>query len=313
MILEDNPNYAKTGCNKGWLPFHYACEAWNVNTAKFLFRLFPEAIKVKTNDGLYPIHLVLRFSFYHSADALELARFIVEHYKDAVSAQMPDGSLPLHTASANLKRNLKLIKLLFNEYPEAIRARNDMFHTPVECIVQSNGFGGDSVETVASFFEKQLDFERQAREVTVQDSTTGELPIHRALKSRDSTSGTFKLMLSANPRSSRAQDTKGMIPLHLAVQKRHLNIIKCLIEADVDTLRFVDYNGDTSLHHACRRGDCDIINYILGKSVCDSVLRNNAGKMPMQLLIEAKNCDKKTTMYAEAMWRLLMANPAMLV
>ena len=63
-------------------------------------------------------------------------------------------------------------------------------------------------------------------------------------------------------------------PLHVAVSKGHLNIIKYLIEEQNCNPLCLDTNGYTLLHEASSRGHLDVVKYLILERHCDPNIRS---------------------------------------
>jgi hypothetical protein len=166
-----------------------------------------------------------------------------------------------------------------------------------------------------AFFETQLEFVHQAREVEIPNEN-GELPIHQTLWNANAASGTIKLMAAANPGSLIVTDSQGRTPLHVAFTCVFggLDIVKGLVEANKNCLTIKDSSQDLPLHMACRLGKCDVVNYILEKSEHGVDLPNGDDGKPIQLLLfdaKFKEQERDSLEYVRATSRLFRVNPVL--
>ena len=77
------------------------------------------------------------------------------------------------------------------------------------------------------------------------------------------------------------------------------------------TVRYVDANEGSPLHYACRRGNCDVVNYLLEANVPSVSERNNEKKLAIHLLLKCgeNTLDRDSMEYVETVRNLLLANP----
>jgi len=274
-----------------------------VKTAKYLFSLYPESINISSTCGRgYPIHMLFDpLECYDPDDLPELARFLLKHDKGAISIPGNYGNLPLHNACG--AGCFDSVQLMFDAYPEGIYVRNENYETPLsqERRWRRNKF--------LIFLERQVEFHHQSRVERVQDNQ-GQLPIHRALLNGDITVGAIKLMVSANPTSITVGDYYERIPLHIACQECNLGIVKCLVSFNVETLQTPDSSQSLALHYACLGGKCDVVNYILDKSIHGVTVQNIENKLPIELLLYEAECDRNSLTYIGTVDRLLRSSPA---
>ena len=283
------------------LPFQYACSAANLETAKYLFHLWPACINIPDDISQYPIHSLVDSYDCKPQEAADLCRFLLKHDRGAVSTPDDNGTLPLHVACE--WNNLEIIKLLYNAYPDGILAENDCGQTPLEI---SSG-------EVEAFFHTQLDFIHEAQEVGTPDNS-GQLPLHRAIKNTDLPVGTIELMIAENPDSALQADYQGLMPLHLAFQAGNLKAIKYLTQKHHNgSFQVSDGTGKLPLHHACRYGRCEVINYIVQKTTEGVNDPNVDGKLPIWSLLLDAPCDRNSLEYIRSVDLLLRACPDELV
>ena len=121
--------------------------------------------------------------------------------------------------------------------------------------------------------------------------------------------GTIKLMVKANPAIVNAADKRGYTPLNIVLDRGFNHIAKNLIKVDVECLSKSDSRGNFLLHHACRAGNCNIVDFILETSKYGASVRNSEGKLPIQLLMYDADCDRDSIEYVSAIHCLLLAYP----
>ena len=303
VLFEENPQALRLADSEERLPFHYSCVNNNVETAKYLFRLYPECINA-TSNGEYPIHCLLRYSSADpSRSILAMTQFLLNNDRGAVTKPDSQGYLPVFI-SCHKPRKLEIIELLFNAYPEAVYF--DMSGgTFLDYMRRMN-----VMACLAGFLNSQVIFAQRAEADSIPDEN-GQLPIHRELQNTEIfiLAGAIKLMINANPESICVANNQGCIPLHIAVNRGDVGIVKCLIEANVESLTVSDLRGNCTLHHACLAGKCDIINCILRSSSHGASVRNSDGKLPIQLLLYDVDCERDNLEFVGAIHSLLCAYP----
>ena len=306
VIHEQNSTILKTTDNYGLLPFHWACSAVNVETAKYLFYIYPESIKIPNGSRWYPLHLLAENYKGSNDRMLQLLAFLLKHDKGAVSTGNSWGDLPLHIACQ--RRKLPFVKLLFDAHPDAIFVRDESRDTPLDIARRSR-----NQACVVNFLENQLSFHCQSQDDQVPD-VNGQLPIHRVLQmpSENVSLGTVKLMAGAHRASVAVADFQGCTPLHYACRLGNLDIVKYLMGLLQDSptlaLDTVDSEGNLPLHHACLGGKLDVINYILDISPRGVFVSNKLGKIPIGLLLFDAICDRGLQ-YVDTVDSLFRANP----
>jgi len=308
LLIEMSPNLARAVDNSGGLPFHLACSGKNFETAKYLYDIYPNSINIPNDRGDYPLHTFMStIRNNETENAIKTVKFLLQYDVGAVSRSNTDGDLPLHIACRWFA--LDIVKLVFDAYPEAIHVSDngDRFYhpmTPLEIARIRNP------RTDASrFFQLQIDLERQAREDRTPDNH-GRLPIHRAVRNRDTAVGAIKLMLAANPSSISMTDNQGCSLLHIACQGGNIDIVNYLIGIDPDSLSVPDQAGNLPLHHACLGGSCGVIPLIIEQSTFGVTLQNSHKQTPVEYLLFESECNRDSREYVEAVRCLFQVNPA---
>ena len=305
-LIDVETNLVRVSSNFNRLPFHHACRFSNIETAKYLYHLYPESINIpcaaimNVIPDLHPLNLTCSPLRRETEDQIKMVEFLLAHDQGAVSTPTSMGYLPLHLACV---RDLFVIAaLIFDAYPQAIHVSNDSGEKPLDL---ARRFGGSDM---VQFFEHQIDLELQAGEDRTPD-TYGMLPIHRALGDDRASLGAVKLMLAAHPDSIRMDDNLGRIPLHIACWLHNPDVIKFLIGIDTESLEFLDINERLPLHIACFGGRCNVITCILDQSKYGLTMRDISKQTPIDLLLLRGRCDRDSMEYVEAVRRLLQAAP----
>lgn len=118
-----------------------------------------------------------------------------------------------------------------------------------------------------------------------QPDISGLFPVHVAA-STDSM-GPIIVLLTKYPGCAGLRDTRGRTFLHIAVQKRHHNVVKfvclCWRQSFKSMLNIQDNDGNTALHLAIIGGQVDIFRCLMKNKYVHINLQNKDGKTPMDL------------------------------
>ena len=80
------------------------------------------------------------------------------------------------------------------------------------------------------------------------------------------------------------KDDYGRTPLHYAVIKNHLEVVKILNRyKQHDSINRQNNNGNTPLHYACHFGHHDIAQYLISEAHCDPSCENNYCNTPLHI------------------------------
>ena len=305
VLHELNATLVKSEDIWNGLPIHSACRELNVETAKYLFNVYPKGIID------FPLHYLVESHNFNENGAVELLSFLLKYDKSALSTPNSAGELPLHLACQ--KTEFPIVKLLFDEYPDGIFVQDYRGNTPLEIAIarfwnlaRSYNESVDQAEVIP-YLHAQLEFHRQALEDQEPDRNK-QLPIHRVMQSSLASIGTIQLVVEANRASVTAADIQGCVPLHLACQFGDLDIVKYLVEQDENSLTIVNSMGNLPLHHACLGGKADIVTYILKTTDHGVSVENNQGRFPIQLFLFDAACDRDLQ-HVDAFDSLLRADP----
>ena len=336
LVSDDDATLMSIADGNSFFPIHYAVYHKSANFCKELLALCPEMVKAETSRGL-PIHIAARF--YRVAHLGNASTIALRHVSvielllkcDPSGASVPDAvkqRLPLHVACTAYYdyEYLPVIKCLFDQYPEAIWARDMNGNTPLDRAKKRKNKKDPSNTNVIDFLEDQLKYVTEDMVLDGNESTTtkpvfwsnlykctqdgsGSLPLHHSLRNNASL-GVIKVLLYRNPGTLRATNHQGFLPIHIACQYSSVKVVKFLVEEhENDTLSLNNGPGVNSLlHYACCSGDCEKVNYLLEKQVTFVSARNSDQKLPIHLLCESRG-DDESVAYVETIWRMLLANP----
>ena len=279
---------------------------------EYLYNLFPNAID-QTSTLECPIHFAISSISYRRdpMTVVEIVQFLLDCDPNQNLKQFQGKSL-LHFAcgreynDANIEAGIQMIMIIFDANPEAIYGKGiatniNRYHQQVRAVINSELFYAHEAKNY--------------RQMATPDAN-GRLPLHIVLV-YNVTLGSIKLFVKGNPAALHSADNSGSLPLHIACMYRNsAKVVEYLVELDPSTLDAVNSDGNTALHLACRGAKLDIIELFLEKYGAVSVsTRNKDGKLPIDLLWEsnAAEVDRECIEYTESVYRLLRANPEMIM
>jgi len=326
---------------EGSLPFHFACYSGRPDTLEYLFGIYPKSLHKKDYFGHLPIHMavcspnenapeIIKFLFRHDPECLSKP-FVADGLDDYF--QKLDGCLPLHIICNSWDKSGDATELVFDLYPEAIYIRNKRGQLPIDIVRQkseqfifnpryTNKAYKERNREVLSFISSQMRYARKAQDGNAMRTPEGNglLPLHNAIRDRASL-GTIKLLVKGNPCAINTPDNSERLPLGIASEVSTVGVVKYLVDLVPDRLNTCDTKYNYLLHHACRGGNCKVIQYLLErpKSSASVSERNACGMLPIHLFCKFVNeqeeqeveedDEEDTTEYTETIWRLLIAYP----
>mmetsp|Transcript_2064 Transcript_2064/g.3147 ORF Transcript_2064/g.3147 Transcript_2064/m.3147 type:complete len:308 (-) Transcript_2064:193-1116(-) len=172
----------------------------------------------------------------------------------------------LHCACRN-KFSLKVISLLFEERPNAVKMKDSQGNTALHAAC----FGGASRDVIEFLLEK---WPKAVEEQNI-DGTT---PLHLACLGASLEVVSF--LLEKYPEAVKIQNNYGTTPLHYAGAS--LGKIKLLLKHWPAAARVANKKGDTPLHFVC--GDdasMDVVSLLLQRHPAAVVQRNKDGITPI--------------------------------
>ena len=296
QIVELNAGAVKLLSRRCSMPVHLSCHDNhnNIETTKYLFQLHPESINIPDSDGNYPIHLLLLGGY--RKNILELTQFLLKHDKGSVSKPNHCGNLPLHIACQ--LHELNIVKLILDSYAEAINIKNKGGWSCLDMAkVGPDDEDDDDIlrlryhDEVECFLELQLDYIREAHERTTPDSSSGRLPLHKAVCDRRVSVGTVQLIISANPASIDTADNLGRIPLHMACLVGEADVVKYLIEVDQNSHTRPALAGNCGANQDCFVPSCNDIDRVLNKTYFGMPIRTLFSKLDIVTYLKGAHKD----------------------
>jgi len=342
ILLDAYPESLIRRCGyDGSLPFHSAFYDGRPDTLEYLFKLFPESLYTRNNNGYLPIHCAGHST--GQTNGAEIIKFLLIHDPECLSRPIVsddrggrlqgNGALPLHVACSKGDRPEEEIqtlypRLLFDLYPEAILIRSERGQLPVDVVrSRENELSistrddeeNEEIERLhelVEFFDTQMRYACLAQDGTAMRTPepNGLLPLHNAIRD-GAPLGSIKLLVKGNPIAINVSDGIGMLPLDIASQSSTLGVVKYLAELSSDRLNACDVNKNFPLHHACRGGNCEVIVYLLETPLSSAAVseRNVDGMLPIHLFCDFVRFQgaegRDNPKYTETIWRLLTAYP----
>jgi len=299
LLISDDATLMRIADDNSFLPFHHAVFRKSAKFCKELLALCPETVRVESIIGL-PIHIATGFGQVNERleDASTIAlrhvsviELLLEY--DPSGASVPDAVkqwLPLHAACIAYYEYLPVVRCLFDQYPEAIWARDVYGNTPLDLVRLRENKIDPSYTAVIDFLEDQLKYVTEDMVHDGNESTT---------KSAKFWSNLYKC----------TQDGSGSLPLHHSLRNNAtLGVIKVLLYENPDTLWVTNHQGLLPIHIACQYSSVKVVNYLLDKQITVLSARNSDQKLPIHLLCESGGEDESIA-YVETIWRMLLANP----
>jgi len=336
LLVDAYPESVKRFNNRESLPFHFACYDGRPDTVEYLFGLYPESLHIRDGLGYLPIHSacnyikestpkIIKFLLRHDPECLSkpiVSHFAGDHHRQG------NGALPLHIICQRWDKS-NVTELLYDLYPEAILMRNGLRNQlPIDIIRERFDYMSNSeihfhetdhvqrVQDLLPFLYTQTSYATMAQNETAmrRRDRTGSLPLHNAIRS-EAPLGSIRLLVNGNQDAINVPDGYGVHPLDIACQFCTVDVVKYLAKLiGNDRLDTCDVNKNYPLHHACRGGNCEVIEYLLERPMSSaSVSERNADNMlPIHLFCEfvkGRWCEGETPEYTEMIWRLLTAYP----
>jgi len=133
-LINLNPSALKLGDQHGALPLHKVLETFTRSNDDQLVAIlegYPDAVKVPTETGEYPLHKAAQRQ-YHPDRSFAL---LLEKYPEAASKSDEKGWLPLHYVCNHSRIDDEKILLLLEAYPQALCVPHPCDgSTPVEMV-----------------------------------------------------------------------------------------------------------------------------------------------------------------------------------
>ena len=323
VLVDAYPESVRRGDGFGHLPLHNACGfGGRPDTVEYLSGLYPESLQTRNNDGYLPIHCAANSPGDNTA---EIVNVLLRHDPDCVSKPVvsdsdDNGALPLHLVCSSRDKS-NVTEHLFDLYPEAILTRNGRGQLPIDVIReklefrQSWNFSVDRETKLIPFLQSQMSYAYKAKDENAMRTPDNNclLPLHDAIR-YNAPLGSIKLLVKGNTDAINVPDGNGIHPFDIASQFSTVGVVKYLAGLVPDRLNACDVNKSYPLHHACRGGNCELIEYLLKTPMSSASVseRNVDDMLPIHLFCEFVNEQEEkedTAEYTETIWRLLTSYP----
>ena len=188
-----------------------------------------------------------------------------------------------HRACGNKKVTLKIVQLLYNSLPGALRLRDDDGDLPIRRIC----FNKDLDETNSmDILRFMLEIDPNLPREFQVDGSNGYLPIHIAI-SRKSTAF-CKELIDAYPESLRIESDEGL-PIHIACtygdRVDTADTIQLMLELDPELINEEDSDEWLPIHHAAVNGRTELIELLLkyDPNAASKEVNNGTRWLPLHL------------------------------
>ena len=231
------------------LCLHEACynEKVTLEIVQLLYNTFPEAFRLRDDDGYLPIHHLCDSKDIDETAPIDILRLML-----SIDPTLPreidvDGSLPLH-AAVQLYKSTAFCEILIDAYPESLRIElNGWLPIHVAC----SGNRDDTVDTI----QYMLDLDP---ELINAENSDGWLPIHYAV---NGSAKSIELLLKYDTdAASKINNGSQQLPLHLACSyNANLSSIQVLYDAYPEAILARDRGRRTPLDLARNQPTIDFL------------------------------------------------------
>ena len=263
----------------GNTPFLRACSKGKIGVVKYLFLERGCSLAASRGKGMHPIHLAC------SGGNIEVVKFLLEGCGQDINMVDKQGAVPIHFSVLN--GDLELSKVLIEQYGADPMKKTHKGATAMYAACQ-----GGHLAILKYLIEERKCHRKDSSEAAVLHIAAehGHLPLVKYLIE--------ELVFPVNHRNS-----TGRLALHYASWKGHLEMTTYLLEISCDVMA-QDSNGLIPLHLACSTGQVAIIKLLLQFEGSSQVMcKNSKGLTPLKLAKE----EKKIT---DEMLRLFLSHGA---
>lgn len=282
----------------GDLAIHVAVRCFlDIKIATRLLEMYPDGASTKNNAGDLPLHVGARYL------NLEIARKLIEVYSDGAGICNNIGDTPLHTVCDHGRSKgviipkklwkdciISIVELLLQTKSESAVMKNDKGRLPLHLSLLS-----DTVPWEVPIMLIEV-FSGACKE---KDDLNQRLPLHMFMLKEyygGNKKRCMEVLLRAYPEACKAQDVKGMTPLHLS----H-HFMDEILSLHPESLKVKDSDGNLPLHIAIIKGYCNHQSQTFNRMVDtypEAAKSTNAnGEYPLNLAIkEWSFCSKDKEM-----------------
>eukprot|EP00956_Cyclotella_meneghiniana_P030800 scaffold78695_cov23-Cyclotella_meneghiniana.AAC.1 len=243
------------------LPLHYYLSRHqnvDIEIVKYMVEKYPDALKMFGESTFTPLHILLANK--HVGAMFDIVKYLIDYAP--ISLRLKDRSfnrLPLHTACKNQSITKEIIQCLVNKWQDALH---------VECYVGLIAIHlfcryGDMLSNNDAIEILQLILESYP-DGAIQANRDGVLPIHYAARNNRMSVEFIEILIDARPELVSQVDDSGDLPFHDACSFGHIDIVKYLYGLNPDSIRTICSHSELPLHCACRNEDPEVLKYVLG-------------------------------------------------
>jgi ankyrin repeat protein len=184
------------------------------DVVKVLADRHPPALRHRAHhNGWLPLHLAAQKS------SKDVVRVVLKAWTGALEERTGTcGSLPLHLACSETNVEVDVVRLLADEFPEALREADGDGRLPLHRAAL------DSTDEVVEFVMGQWDGALRAR------TKEGNQPLHEASALRPNPTAVIRLFGERWPKALQVPDSKGRLPMHLAAMKSSAQAVETLAD-----------------------------------------------------------------------------------
>jgi ankyrin repeat protein len=245
----------------GLFPIHLALDAGiypSVAVVRYLFDVCPGTLTGDRDEPVavtLPLHRKLkRVLTKNPPEHLEVVKFLVGHFPNAIVERDHHGRLPLHYA-AQITVPVAITKFLIEQHPAAVHEKENSRGGGLVPLQYGVAYG-TTVE--------HLKLLREAWPESIaakDDGEEGYAPLHRAIAKRDIQWDVLRYLAETSPGSLRCRSAQGLLPLHVASSSPSLfrsgedpvKLAQYLVGLCPEAMRERDdLNGELPLHRAIR-------------------------------------------------------------
>ena len=208
--------------------------------------------------------------FCCAMEHIEVVKYlIIECNCDPMTIINDGGDTVLHYAAK--KGLLDLLKFMINHHNCNLMATNKCGETILHCAV-------GHIEVV-----KYLIIESNCDPMTDVNNYFGDTVLHYAAK--EELLDSLKAMINHHNCNPMATNKRGETILYCA--EGHIEVVKYLIiECNCDPMTVINYDGDTVLHYAARKGLLDLLKAMINHHNCNLMATNKRGKTILHCAVE---------------------------
>mmetsp|Transcript_20099 Transcript_20099/g.43629 ORF Transcript_20099/g.43629 Transcript_20099/m.43629 type:complete len:1039 (+) Transcript_20099:138-3254(+) len=182
FLIQEYPNSILSRDSEGALPFHHACLVENpdMTLIEALFKFYPAAIHIPTNDGRLLMQILCGMPI-ESRATLKVLQFLACQLPYSLGLKDAEDRYPLHRFCQKIVSYVydeEMTRVTFAKLhelnPDAIRHESGEFGLPIHCACK-NGCGLEMLKQMVELYPQSIDHNH---------STLG-LPLHAAIERHD--------------------------------------------------------------------------------------------------------------------------------